>query len=761
MRPLDARGSPLVTPVVLAALTLLYMAPVVLAPPAQLVLDGHDLLNQQYPLYSFIFDSVREGRGLPLWNPYQFAGQSTVTNPQSTLFYPLAWLMALVDVGHAVGWLAALHLWLGGGGMAVFVRRLGASRGGALAGGIVYEFSALLGAHLDAGHINYVLCQAWLPWTAAAYLQSVSRQSWLRPALWGAMALGLCVLSGYPPLWYFAGLWLLALWLFIVITASDHSLRAAVRALLPLLVIASGGAILGAVLLLPVEQFSLLSTRAQSPSLAFSGSYPLTGSQVLTLLVPNLFGQPRLPGDGYWGVPFYEELTAYVGVLPLLALFLARRRPAAILMLIFAALGLIVSLGIDGGLFTLLYRLLPGYSLFRAPSRALYFVVIGAAGSIALLITDLQAASVDERASMLRTAVYRVLPLLALLALLASLALGVYFTRYSTDPAPPWKIYYDASMLGNSAVMLGAAWLALRAWLARAAAPHTGWLVALTIGVLLIDLWRLSSQHVNVSAFDVPELWQAMERAAPASPDFRVMTVPGDRVVWQAGAAYTRHLNAGGYDPLISDAYQRLLEASRYNPTSPVARLLGVRYAIGDAPFEQSHLPGADRLTLLKQDRPWYIYTVSDALPRAFVVPVVVTEPDDAAVRRQIAAGEVVPGRTVFVPQPVACTAPSTDTAPTGSAHITRYEPNAVEVAVDSSQGGVLVLSDAYDPNWDVRVDGAPSNLLRVDTALRGVCVSPGAHRITFDYAPRLFIAGLIISVAGWLAIGGLLLWRR
>jgi hypothetical protein len=293
MRPLRTYGSSLAPPLVLAALTLLYMAPVFQAPSALYVLDGHDLLNQQYPLYSFIFDSVREGRGLPLWNPYQFAGQSTVTNPQSTLFYPLAWIMAFVDVGHSVGWLAALHLWLGGWGMTVFARRLGASRAGALAGGIVYEFSALLGAHLDAGHINYILCQAWLPWVAAAYLHSVSGGRRLRPALWGAVALGLCVLSGYPPLLYFALLWLAALWIFTVLTAPERSPRTAVRALQPLLVMLIGGGVLGAVLLLPVEQFALGTVRAERPSLEFSGSYPLTGSQVLTLLIPNLFGQPR------------------------------------------------------------------------------------------------------------------------------------------------------------------------------------------------------------------------------------------------------------------------------------------------------------------------------------------------------------------------------------------------------------------------------------------------------------------------------------
>lgn len=51
-------------------------------------LDGHDLVNQQYPLLSLIFDSLRNGQGLPLWTPYLFAGQSIVANPQATFFYP-------------------------------------------------------------------------------------------------------------------------------------------------------------------------------------------------------------------------------------------------------------------------------------------------------------------------------------------------------------------------------------------------------------------------------------------------------------------------------------------------------------------------------------------------------------------------------------------------------------------------------------------------------------------------------------------------
>src|SRR5215468_11584479 len=120
---------PLIIPVVLAALIVLFMMPFVRPPTGREALDGHDLVYQQYPLLSFIFDSVRDGRGLPLWNPYQFAGQSTVANPQSTLFYPLAWIAVPLGVPRAVGWLVVLHLWIGAWGMMLFGRQLGASKG--------------------------------------------------------------------------------------------------------------------------------------------------------------------------------------------------------------------------------------------------------------------------------------------------------------------------------------------------------------------------------------------------------------------------------------------------------------------------------------------------------------------------------------------------------------------------------------------------------------------------------------------------------
>ncbi|HEX2906368.1 MAG TPA: YfhO family protein [Phototrophicaceae bacterium] len=728
-------------PAALALLTLLFMLPFLRPPTGNEVLNGHDLLYQQYPLYSFIFDSVRDGHGLPLWSPYQFAGQSIVANPQSTIFYPPAWMMAVLGVPRGVGWLVVLHLWLGGWGLAAFTRQLGASPAGAFAGGIVYMFSGVLAAHLNAGHVNYLLCAAWLPWLAAAYLWAIARpQSWFA-ALPGAAAFGMVILSGHPPLLYFGGLWLSALFIYVIATQQANWWQA----LRPLLLILIIGALLGAALLLPVAEFTRRSTRTQS-GLEFSNSFALPAAQLLTLFVPNLFGEPS---QGYWGLPFYEELTVYVGLLPLIALFLVRWRAAAVLLGTLVLAGLVVSVGLSGGLFTFLYDLLPGYSLFRVPPRALYFVTVGAAGLAALLFTDLPAIPLEERTRHLRPAL-RVLPLLLLLLIAAALTLSLIFTLSTADQTPFWRMLSSANHLGLAALAVGASWLALRLWTIptlERPANRLDWRILVLLVVILVDVWHIAAPLVTVSAVDVPEMWQTLAQTAPASPDFRVMTVP-NTVNWQAGAVYTRHLNSSGYDPLVSDDYQRLLDASGYNPASPIAALLGVRYVLTDKPLEWSGLPNIENLPLLAQNGDWHVYETAASLPRAFITPALTVLPD-AEARQRLASGDLDPLTAAVVAEPTDCPGGAANT----NATITTYTPNVVEVHTQADQPGILVLTDSYDPYWTVTIDGSTRPLLRVDTALRGVCLPAGDHQVRFEYQPRLFYLGVLISAISWLGL--------
>jgi hypothetical protein len=739
-------------PLVLLGLVLLFMLPFIRPPTGIEVLDGHDLVNQQYPLFSLIFDSVRDGKSVPLWNPYQFAGQSIVSNPQSSIVYPPAWIMVLTGVPRGVGWLAILHLWLGGWGMAVFIRRIGASSAGALIGGIIYTFSAFTAAHLNGSTLNYLMCWAWLPWMAASYLWSVRQANW-QPAVLSGAIVGMAILSGHPPMFYFGVLWLTTLWVYLSLTHEIRPLHG-LRTLLIMLVV---GAVLGAALWLPVADFTLRSNRTGAASLGFSNSYALPPGQALTLLFPNLFGEPV---NGYWGVPFYEELTIYIGILPLVALFLSRR-PITYLLATFVVVGLVISMGIDGGLFSILYKILPGYQLFRVPSRALYFVEVGGAGLTALWISELQGSSRLERFRRLRPALQRGLPILIMLCISAAFLLMAFFNASSADSSPPWRVYHTASVAILTAIFAILAWIILRIWTLEWASVK--WPLLLTGIVVVVDLWRIASPLVTVSAVDVPDMWNAMSQTAPSSPNFRVMTVP-DEVIWQAGLTYTHHLNANGYDPLVSDAYQRLLDISDYNPISSIGRLLGVRYVISDKPYEWSGLSGIESLTLRSQEDGWYIYEAAGAVPRAFIAQTFQVIADDEAARRILASSDISTLPTI-VSQPPGCATTATSSGRTSNnAQIVGYNPNSVDILTTSTQRGILVLTDSYDPNWSVTVDNASAGLLRVDTALRGVCVPAGEHHVRFDYQPKAFVAGVAISLIGWITfiVSALFtLWRR
>jgi hypothetical protein len=275
-------------------------------------------------------------------------------------------------------------------------------------------------------------------------------------------------------------------------------------------------------------------------------------------------------------------------------------------------------------------------------------------------------------------------------------------------------------------------------------------LAALTVFMLVIDLWHISPTMITASAVDVPGEWKLMAQTAPASPDFRVMTAP-ETVIWQAGSTYTRHLNVSGYDPLVSTQVQTLLDASGGNPTSPIARLLGVRYVITNKPYDWLGLPGFETLMQLVQEGDWRIYETADPLPRAFIVPGVTVIADDDDALAQLASGEIDPAQTAVVSAAVDCVTGTAE--PDSSAQIVAYDTNTVEITTDSVQPGVLVLTDSYDPYWDVTIDGHSADLLRVDTALRGVCVPAGSHRVRMEYRPVLLFAGLAISAVSWAAL--------
>src|ERR1044071_9944708 len=95
-----------------------------------------DLVTSFYPYRTLAARAVREGT-LPLWNPYMLSGAPFLANSQSALFYPANFLYYLlpVPIAWSIGFfvrrvLAVLFTTL-------FLRRAGATRAGAIGGGLI------------------------------------------------------------------------------------------------------------------------------------------------------------------------------------------------------------------------------------------------------------------------------------------------------------------------------------------------------------------------------------------------------------------------------------------------------------------------------------------------------------------------------------------------------------------------------------------------------------------------------------------------
>lgn len=92
---------------------------------------------------------------------------------------------------------------------------------------------------------------------------------------------------------------------------------------------------------------------------------------------------------------------------------------------------------------------------------------------------------------------------------------------------------------------------------------------------------------------------------------------------------------------------------------------------------------------------------------------------------------------------------------------ITRYEHVRVEIIANLARPGVLVLNDAWHPNWRARVNGAPHYLGVVNEAFRGMALPAGRHVIEMTYAPRTLSTAKILTAIGLLIALALLAARR
>ena len=316
-----------------------------------------DLIIQNYVWKQFVNDSLRDGQ-LPLWAPNLFAGVPFLATGQHAALYPFSIFFLILPLTKAYGWYTVSQIWLAGALAYVFGRVLGMKRPSAALMGLAYQGSGFL--LVSAAVFPMIIgAVAWLPLLLACLEQLVRRRG--QPLIWaviGAIALGCQILAGHAEFTYYT-LLIMALYvgwrLVSELFWSDEPLvgnRWRLRLLNPagwLAGMVLVGLMLGAIQFIPLFEVGQTNFREGSSTYEEVIGYAFPKRRILTLALPNFFGNPAHhsyvdvfsgqrepfvtnvagnvnPWGAYsssWGIKNYVEGGIYLGIVPLVLALLA------------------------------------------------------------------------------------------------------------------------------------------------------------------------------------------------------------------------------------------------------------------------------------------------------------------------------------------------------------------------------------------------------------------------------------------------------
>ncbi len=345
-------------------------------------------LLQFVPWRMYALSVLRQGY-LPLWNPLIGMGAPLLANYQSALVYPPHLLLLIVDPAWGSGLLVLLHLVWAGVGMALLARRLGMDRLGQCTAGLAFGLSGYLVAR--SGFFSINATAAWVPWIILAADRmtdalpgSMDWRARIRSCAPLAVVLAFQWTAGHAQTaWY--TLVLLLAWVVWRSIGRDGWRRLAINGA-GLAAAGTAAFALAAPQLLPTLEYLAQSYRAQALDAEMALTYSFWPWRFLGLLAPSIFGSPA-SGD-YWGYGNFWEDAIYIGVLPLLLALFAlarafrRRGPHVGLTIFLAGVGavaIVLALGSHTPVFPWLFRTIPTFSLFQAPSRWMLLFVFGLA----------------------------------------------------------------------------------------------------------------------------------------------------------------------------------------------------------------------------------------------------------------------------------------------------------------------------------------------------------------------------------------------
>ncbi len=794
------------------------------------MLYGADTEGLGYMARAFYAEALKGG-DFPLWNPIILGGTPFLESLAGgdSLYPPSLLLLLLLEPFRALGWKLVLHVFFAGLFTYGWTRTLGCSRAAALVAGLGYMVAPFFVTLVFPAHDGKMFVTALTP------LLFWAVEAWFARGRWSALAgigavVAVTILTTHFQMAYFLFGAVGAYALFR--TVSELRARARARAsaeastepaipsppsarmahpgmrFTAFVAISFVGAGAAAVQLLPALDYigdasrrSSTTTQASSEAnRVYASSWGMHPEEaVSSLLVPEFVGASTYNGrwtEGtYWGRNAFKYNSEYMGLALLLlaelSFFGARRKGLRLFFATLAGIAFLYTLNEWTPIWGLMYGIVPGLKLFRAPSMVIFLSGFGlttlAAFGVDRALAWTTARRPDEGRNGQRflwgaTGVLGVGMLLASSGVLLSMWQAIFSRPLEAQKAQALQTLEPYITQGFLIATAVAAAVAALVWAGRGGWLKASGVVGLLACVIVFDGARISDRFLLTRDFDEFTARDAnvdylLAQQATNDP-FRVLDLGGGQPLGPEVRLGMWGLElAGGHHPNDLRRYREL--TGMMGGGSPenlfrspnINRLLGVRYVVWPArqfgPMEEQEIPGFPvfepvSATQLQGGVLYEVVYATPALDRARLVGRAELVDDDRAVARIMEATFDPATTVVLSPSAEALDLELGSADPQGSVEWLEDGPDRIRLRVTSDADAILAVAENYYPTWHATVDGVEVPVLRAYHTLQALPVPAGSHEVVLEVRTDGPVrTGMMVSTVSWLLLAGLAVGSR
>ena len=638
---------------------------------------------------------------LPLWNPYQLLGYPTHSDPQSGAWYPLVWLLGLVNDYdlYSINIELSLHYFIGGLGMFTLGRTLKIKDSIAFIMGMTYMFSGFMVGTSQI--LVMIIAAAWLPFSINYLLVSLKNPTFKNLFLLAFINF-LLVTGSYPAmtiiLFYIYAT--IAIYYFYQYFKKQFSLKT--------ILIVFGGQ---TVLLLMLTGGYFYSIYEMLPYMDRAGGIPYSEGLFTKVGFPiQGFISFLLPYATVSDTLFFKSdmtmINGYFGLFSVVFILyglIFYRDKKLITLFLLAVIILLIAAGMQLPFHYFLYNFLPGFNLFRHPSifrvYAIFILIIASGYSLQHYTED------PKKFKNISLIIKMGMAFFILIVIV-----GAIRTNYSLMPE-----YFNALIHLKERSPLN--------FSGHILIQGTIQLIFLTIALFLANNGKLNTKKIIYLVF--LDLFLATQLNAPRTIFYTVRfnelqeyieakphqltnqtleddiidinnksVKPKQRGVWKNLNSYAKRTAYDGYNPVKFNDFMVLREESGIMDNVLNNPLFYIPDKIYSYPLKEKTM-NRPRQAFLSAD----LYSVYNK-------------------------------NTIK-----------------GSLTDLKIDYNGFSVKSEIINGGLIFLNQNYHHNWHAYIDGDEVKIQKANIALMAIEIPPGNHEVIFKYKSMGAIIGFIISV--------------